>query len=83
MKYQMFKLIDVAKLRNKVQKNDQSIGNEFRYFSKDNRDIKISSSTQVMSPDILKIYKVNYRPKLEIYSMLRVKEEIFEEKLLK
>ena len=68
----MFKLIDVAKLRNKVQKNDQSIGNEFRYFSKDNRDIKISSSTQVMSPDILKIYKVNYRPKLEIYSMLRV-----------
>lgn len=79
----MFKLIDVAKLRNKVQKNDQSIGNEFRYFSKDNRDIKISSSTQVMSPDILKIYKVNYRPKLEIYSMLRVKEEIFEEKLLK
>jgi hypothetical protein len=64
MKYQISKLIDVAKLRNKPQKNDLSSGNEFTYFSKDNHNIKISNSTQVMSPDILKIYKVNYRPKL-------------------
>lgn len=76
MKYQIAKLIDIAKLRNKPQKDDPYSGNQFSYFSKDNPNIKISNSTQVMSSDVIKLYKVNYRPKLEIYSMLRVKQEI-------
>lgn len=73
MKHHLGHLIDIAKLRNKKNSIMPSAGNEFSYFSKEGYSgSKLSGHLQVPQ-DSIRMAKVVYKPKLELYASLRVK----------
>ncbi len=70
MKIAIEEAIDISKMDNKSS-NKLFYGNEFKYFSTDNQSL--SYENQIKYDPNVKIYKVVYPHKLEIYSEMRAK----------
>ena len=83
MKHHLTNLIEVSKLRNRRHQTLASSGNEFSYYSKEGyAPLKTINHLQVPQ-EPARMLKLNYRSKFEMYSMLRTREEMLEEALLR